>query len=371
MAAPASWEVIRGSIAERAAVALRAAIRNGELTDPLPGEHELARRLGVSRTSVGAALAHLAAEGLIVVRQGCRSRLAVPARARGKSLPPTVCSIWPAVPDDPYARQSSIRTEVRTHFVERGFRWEEAMEPRLFGRNSEEYARRLVAGRRHVCWILFMAPERTQRALAKTGVPAVIVGTCYPGVNLPSVDFDHVAVGWHAAGTIIGHGHTRIGLIIPEQPSPGDQAIQLAFLRYVHQQAPGVTVTELRAPADPYHYRARLDRLLRAPDRPTVLLTMRQSRTLTLIVHLLASGIRIPGDISIVSRDTHPLFEAAMPELTRYSGSEKKLAARIVRVASGLLAGRPASAQPNVIAPAFMPGSTLADLRESALPKRR
>lgn len=44
--------------------------------DALPGERELAERMGVSRTSIRAALQTLSAEGLLVVRQGSGLRVA-------------------------------------------------------------------------------------------------------------------------------------------------------------------------------------------------------------------------------------------------------------------------------------------------------
>lgn len=358
-----SWGLDRRSISEQAAFVLRDAIRKGELKDPLPGEHELARRLGISRPTVGVALAALAADGLIVIRRGCRSRLAAPPKRQARSLPPTVGVIWPGFPDDPYQREHPLRMELHARFASRGFNWEEVVDPKLFGKQPEAYLRKLVAGRQHVCWILIMAPRQTQLSLANMGVPALVVGTCYPGVDLPSVDFDHEAVGRHAAGFILGHGHTKVGVILPAAPMPGDTAARLGFVRCVQQRANDVALTELSAPTNPVLYRARLDRLLRIPDRPTVLFSMRQPLTLTLIMHLLASGLRIPRDVSIVSRDTHPLFETAIPELTRYSGSTTKLASRIVRIASSLLTGRQVAARPAFVTPTFVAGSTLANLR--------
>jgi DNA-binding transcriptional regulator YhcF (GntR family) len=362
-AANAAWEVIRSSLSHRAATTLRETIRSGALSDPLPGTHELARRLGISRPSVSAALTLLAAEGLIVVRRGCRTRLAVSRQTRARPLQPSVCVIQPTSSDQFIQRQSTVQLELRARFASRGIGWEEVVDPKLVGPCPEAQIRRLVGGRRNVVWILIMAPESTQCAFARLGVPALTVGTCFAGVDLPSIDFDHAAVGWHAAGSIIAHGHTKLGLLLPTDPAPGDQACRLGFLRYINQQPARIAITEISAPANPARYRARLRQSLRPADRPTVLFTMRPPLTLTLFTHLLASGLLIPRDISIVSRDTHPLFDAALPELTRYNGSMTKLATRIVRITEDLLAGRHPAHRSAYVTPTFVPGSTLAKYR--------
>jgi DNA-binding transcriptional ArsR family regulator len=357
------WEVTRGSLAARAAAVLRDAIRTGELGDPLPGEHELARRLDISRPSVGAALATLAAEGLIHVRKGCRSRLAVHAQRRRPPLPASVCIVLPSLADEMYQKQDTIRLELRARFASRGIKWHEVAYPRLFGKWPEKHLPDLLASRPHTCWILRMAPEKTQRVFADARMPALIIGTCYPGIQLPSVDADFDAVGFHAASTILARGHTRIGLILPPEPRAGDEACRLGFRRRIEQASPQPELTEIHAPEEPGRFRTRLDPVLGARRRPTVLFTMRQPLTLVTMMHVLGSGLRVPQDISLVSRDSHPLFEAAIPELTRYEGATSALANRIVRITANLLAGRQVAGRPSLVTPVFVPGATLADLR--------
>lgn len=358
-----SWEVTRGSIATRAAAVLREAIQAGELGDPLPGEHELARRLEISRPSVSAALATLAAEGLILVRKGCRSRLAAQARRGATPAPASVCILLPGRAEESYHRQDPIRLELRARLASRGIKWNESAVPSLFGKRPEKHLPALVASRQHTCWMLRMAPERTQRVFAEAGIPTLIIGTCYPGVALPSVDADFDAVGFHAAGAILASGHTRIGLVLPAKTMAGDEACRLGFVRRLDQASPRTELTEIRAPDDPTRFRARLDPLLRSAQRPTVLFTMRQPLTLIALLHALASGLRVPQDLSIVSRDSHPLFETAIPELTRYEGATSALASRAVRITANLLAGRHVARRPSLVTPVFVPGGTLAVLR--------
>ena len=55
----------RASVADQASAAMRSAIQHGALHDPLPGEHQLARQLGISRSSLRTAMAQLRAEGYL------------------------------------------------------------------------------------------------------------------------------------------------------------------------------------------------------------------------------------------------------------------------------------------------------------------
>jgi DNA-binding LacI/PurR family transcriptional regulator len=76
-------------------------------------------------------------------------------------------------------------------------------------------------------------------------------------------------------------------------------------------------------------------------------------------IHLIELGLRIPDDVSLVSRDTHAVLELGIPELARYRSPTLKLAAHTVRLTQALLAGQVVSYKPHLIIPTFVPGSTL------------
>jgi hypothetical protein len=357
---PTLWGFRRTSVVEQAAAALRDAIRRGELRDPLPGGHQLARQLGVSRPTLRAALHGLAAEGLLVVNRGRRTRLATRVRSRSSDARPTVCVVCPASMTSPAMHEHPILLEMHVEFASRGVRWEVIFETRLGGAQPFPRLEQLVAARPNVCWILFAATEPIHRWFAARQLPTVVVGSKIPGLNLPATDLDYAGLGWHAAGMFVRYGHRRIALVLPERPLPGDLVCRTRFVSYVEKRAPDVRVDDCRVPDDPAHGRAAIARLLGGPRRPTGVLSLRQGLTLAVLRHALGRGLRIPADLSLVSRDTHMLFESGFPELTRYSGSARKLASRAVRIALHLLAGRKAPARPSLVTPTFIPGSTLA-----------
>jgi hypothetical protein len=355
-----TWRFNRSSVADQAAIALREAIRNGALRDPLPGEHQLARDLRISRPSIRAALAQLGREGLVLIRKGHRTRIVDRRKSRTAAAQPTVCVVCPASREKPFLLQQPVVRETHTLFAGEGINWEEYLDPYLAGPHPGVRLGKLVKKRQNVCWLLLAASPAIQRWFAASGLPAVVMGSCPPDVCLPSVDLNYDAVAWHAAGTMARLGHRRLGIILPSPPRlAGDNASREGFLRYAARQPRSMTVTELEAPANPAQFRSRLDRYLRDSQRPTVVLCLRPEITVTLLTHALASGLRIPDDLSIVSRDSHPFLETALPDMARYTTTTTKQATRTVRIALSLLAGQRVPRRPNLIMPTFVPGGTL------------
>jgi hypothetical protein len=353
------WGFKRSSLVDQTAAALRAAIASGDLGESLPGGHQLARQLGVSRPTVRTALLRLASEGLLVVDQGRRSRVATKRPRRSSAPHPAVCVICPAAFEAPFLLEHPVLLEMHAEFASRGVGWEVIFEAKLAGASPGVRLQQLVVARPHVCWILFAAPEPVHRWFASAGVSTLVVGSCVPGLRLPSIDIDYGAVGWHAAGVVIKNRHRRVALILPAKPLPGDFATRDSFMRYVEQSAPDILVSEWTAPASIVQRRAAFDRMFMGTERPTALLSTRPELTFAALVRAHALGLRIPQDISVISRDTHAMFDSAMPELTRYSSTAMKLATRAVKIAMNLLAGRKVSVEPSLVMPTFVPGTTL------------
>jgi DNA-binding LacI/PurR family transcriptional regulator len=349
----------RASISDQASAALREGIRTGLLADPLPGEHQLARQFGISRSSIRLALAQLESEGHIVRSNGRRARLNLSGSPAAATAPPVVCMVCPVSRETLSQNQHPIVMEMHANCATKGIGWEEAFDARLDGARPERHLRQLVGERKNVCWILLACTAPIQRWFARAGVPTFVLGSCLPGVELPSIDIDYRAVGWHAAGTILKEGHRHIGLLQPRRPLAGDLAAHEGFIGYVKKSPAQVSVTTVLVDANQDAFRSKLNQLAKSPNRPTALFSIRLAYALSAMFTLLQAGLRLPSDLSLVLGDSHSLIDTALPEITRYRDVNLAHAERAVRIAEALLAGHPVPAKPTFVIPTFIGGGTL------------
>jgi DNA-binding transcriptional regulator YhcF (GntR family) len=348
----------RASIPDQVAAALRESIRDGSVGDPLPGEHELAVRYGVSRSSLRSALQQLEAENLLVRNNGRRARVN-PTRPAPPPAQPTVCVVCPSSRETVALHKHPILMEMRARCANRGIRWEEVFDARLAGSRPGPQLRRITVGRRGICWILLACGAPIQRWFASSGAPTLVLGSCAPGVELPSNDVDFRAIGWHAAGRIIGLGHRRITILQPLRPLPGDLAAQEGFLAYAQRASVRVNVSALPADGSRMLWGTRIRALMRSPSAPTAVFTTRVTHALGVIYHGFSVGRRIPGDLSVVLGKSDLMLETALPEVARYRDVHLRQAALAMRVVEAMLTGHLIARKPTQLVPAFIPGSTL------------
>ena len=357
-------EFQRASVADQAAAALRESIRQGAWGELLPGEHELARRLGVSRPTIRTALARLAEDDIITIKKGCRTRLR-PARRKGEyNAPPTVCLVVPSSRESLGFSGHPVLMEMRARFAEQGVGWEEIFDRTLGGRHPEIRLARIVSGRRHVCWLLLGASATIQRWFAQANVPTLVLGSCHAGVELPSVDVNYYAIGWHAAGWLAKHGHQRVAFVLPQQSLAGDLACLRGLTDYFQQREKQISTVEIAAGDSRTGLLATMDHVLRGAHPATAIFCIHVKHVLQVLVHLLKSGRRIPEELSLICRETRASVDLGLPEITRYRSPAAKQARLAVRIARSMLSGHHVTTTPSLILPAFVPGETLARARE-------
>lgn len=360
MSAPGDrlFEFRRRTVSEQAAEALRDSIRIGAWGDLLPGEAELARRLRISRPTVRAALAHLAREGLIIVRKGARSRICRGGHRTAREVPPSVCVI--NLTRNPGVSAQPLLMEMRAQFASQAIGWEEVTDRGLAGNAPEKRLASLVHGRRRVCWLLVGCTAAVQRWFQAARLPTLVVGTCHEKVELPSADIAYKAIGWHAAGVLSRYRHYRVALVATQPVLAGDMEFINGLRSYRPPGGRSLEVTVITAGAQTHDLRSSLDRLLAGPERPTAVMSIHVAPMLTVLAHLLRRGCRVPGDVSLLCRVTELVVDAGLPELTRYRNPAIQLAHQAVRMVNGLLAGNQISTSPCRIMPAFVPGATVA-----------
>lgn len=251
--------------------------------------------------------------------------------------------------------------EMRARFAEQGVGWEEIFDRTLGSRHPESRLASIIRGRRHVCWLLLGASATMQRWFADARVPALVLGSCHEGVELPFVDVNYYAIGWHAAGALAKHGHQRVALVLPQQPLAGDIACFRGLSDYGHRRNVPISVIKLSAGSSRVGIQATLDRVIRGTNAATAIFCIHVEDLLRVLVHLLRSGRRVPDDVSVICRETTTTLDRGLPEITRYLSPSAKQARLAVRIAQSMLSGHQVKQMPNLILPAFVPGETLAN----------
>lgn len=203
-----------------------------------------------------------------------------------------------------------------------------------FGRKNPARAlETLVAGTPAAAWVLYQATEAMQRWFSEKNLPCVVVGSSFPGTDLPAVDRDYRAACRHAVGVFAGRGHKRIALLIRREQLGGDIESERGFLEGLETSASrGVSGTVCKHDGTNAGLCAKVDDLLAARPRPTAILVARSAPALTVLTHLLRSGVKVPQDMALVCRDDDTFLDSTEPRMARYEVSPADFAKRVHRM---------------------------------------
>lgn len=345
----------RFSLAEQAAETLIGAIVSGEMSDPLPGEVQLSERLKVSRPTLRRAIAILARKGLVVTGKGKRTRI-VSRKGRKRTRFASVCFIVTGSRRSATTTVSSLLDEVKLELTAEGVPWDSVYETQLSGDHPEKCLQEIVSGRQGTCYVLLNSSRLVQEWFVKSGEPTLIMGSCHEGIDLPSIDLDYRAVGWHAAGQLVKNGHKSILMVEPLVVAVGISATEIALREYM-SGVDGSQVRVLQAGSE--NFLAAFERQFRGPNPPTAVLACRMELALSVLGAAQQFGKTIPKELSLVARDDHPIFEAMAPDVTRYACNLRAMARKAVRLIHPLLQGIPPRNKTTLIFPTFQIGQTL------------
>jgi DNA-binding LacI/PurR family transcriptional regulator len=308
-----------------------------------------------------AALRRLADDGLIKGGKGRRHHI---ASQRGRRAPDVanrnvvVLSPIPLHQVDPRVlfwidelREALAKEEYRLDFLDHRSCY--SGRP---GRALEELTARL----RPAAWLLFLSTHAMQDWFSARGLPAVIPGSRYPGVNLPSVDVDYHATCRHAVGRFVAKGHRCLALLNPKSIAAGDLESEGGFREAGHAAGPEVETIVAQHDGTVANICARLDQLLARPRRPTAFLVSRPTHALTALGHLVQRGIRFPREAALIARDHDSFLEHVVPSMARYQADPNLFAHKLSRVVREMASGGNARPRDYRIIPRLIAGATLA-----------
>jgi len=344
------------SLVAQAAAAILEEIETGRWIGSLPGEHDLRAQLHVSRRTVRAALKQLARRGAIKCRHG-RRREIVNQGARMKLTSSRVLILMP----EPLPASSPLAVflidTLREHLMQAGYVLETHASRVPFRARTPRELESLAKTLHPAGWVLLGSTESMQRWFATQGLPCVVVGSRYEGIALPSVDRDFGAVCQHAVNQIVARGHKRLVLLSPRPASAGDVITAVRFREAVNKVG-GLEGTIQEHDGSVVNICALVDKLMSRAQSPTAFLVCRAHHVLTVMGHLLSTGVKIPNDVAVISRDDDSFLQDVVPTVARYSHNQNAFASKVSHVVMEMVRGQ-LRTQDYRIMPLYIPGNTL------------
>lgn len=172
-------------------------------------------------------------------------------------------------------------------------------------------------------YVLVRSSCETQQLVAGSGLPAVVYGTIYPGIEgLARLDRDMHAIGRSLSEHLLSLGHRRIAFLNRLQPLPGDQLTLDAVLQTLAAaQLPADAVTVRFLPSQSDVCRAIVRELMTRNDGPTGFIC--RTERIAECVQEVADGLKLgEQDISITVCDYYrwpalaPRFPYPRPTLS-------------------------------------------------------
>jgi DNA-binding LacI/PurR family transcriptional regulator len=309
----------RSTLTEQVAGLIRTGLRNGRWLTRMPGQGALSKEFGVSGKTVYSALNLLMDEGLLVSDGNGRGALitgkgarGVPGKAPKRMLRVGVLNMLPIkdIPPGDYSDLIRLMQDLEHdgHSATLiGF--PAGKDPRKTG-----YLAKLVRETQADVWLVHMGTHEVLEWFCKSGVTALAMGGHHADLPIPKIGVNLAGGVAHAVRRLTAMGHRRIVFIAPaiwRRPEPGRSV--KAFVRAMEEV--GIRTSEFNLPEweeSREGLALLLDSLFRVTP-PTALIAIAPHASAGMLGWLLAHGLRVPQDVSVVARSMVPGVEWCVP----------------------------------------------------------
>ncbi len=200
-----------------------------------------------------------------------------------------------------------------------------------------------LPARRKVDAVIITALPMAQAEVGRLdllGVHVVVAGGSVR--DHPHVQVDDLCVGRTAVQHLIDLGHRRIGMIRTSDTDGTTWSADLLRMRAWREtlSAAGLDAGDELLATEPWSVDAgarALGRLLALPEPPTAVFTYSDELAFAAMAHARRVGLRVPGDLSVIGVDGHPLGELlGLTTVDQDVAAQGRIAAElVVRLVSG------------------------------------
>jgi DNA-binding LacI/PurR family transcriptional regulator len=340
----------------------------------LPTERELAREFSADRSTIRAAISHLAEQGLVVRESGRRPQVrweTLTGKPSGEpgdhstagdpARRPALQMITAIIPQPRnYPALSLIQRGIL-----RGLRQQESPYRLIVFDNQGETWERSVALERQalealeqdgvaggIIWSIGGEKTLPQiRHLAQRGVPLTFLDRHPEELMGDFVGVDNRTAAYEAVRALLQLGHRRIAHLTSTESVLTIRDRELgyrdALLSYGIEPVPSL-IYRVKEHDDLYPDIApAVDHLFTLPEPPTALFAMKDLLAHAFITELGARGLTVPGDISIIGFDDHDRHSLQTPILTTIHQPFENMGLRAVELLLQRLATKESGPRPS------------------------
>jgi len=325
----------------------------------MPGERKLCERLQVSRDTLRAALQELEREGTLGVSDRQCRRIKTKRAGLGDDAHHRVVALLsPASLQTISPRSMFVIDAVRDRLAKAGCVIECHVSRSCFSAHPARALKKLVDDHPAAVWVVVGSKEPMQRWFMRHRLPLLVIGSCKAGIGLPSFDVDHRAICRHAGDVLWRKGHRRIAIVLPQDAYEGETRSEEGLRESLRSRSDGL-LRVLRHDGTTTHLCSLLDTAMRSPKPPTAYIVARAVHALTVTMHLMRRGKRIPQDVAVISRDDDPFLQSTTPDVARYSINPAQFARRVAMAARQLSETGTLAPKAFRLIPKFIAGETV------------
>lgn len=347
------------SLPEETYRVLRKAIEEGNWSQFLPGERLLCDQFQISRPTLRHALQRLEEENVITNHQGRRREILLRNIRKQSAQKESVVGLLCRKPVREMFGHTSRKVAAMEHVLhQKGFAFQLHARLGCFSVRPGKALETLVRESNVDVWILQETTQAMQKWFVKNKIPAIVSGTPYEGIDLPSVDLDNEAICRHAAGLLVARGRRHLFFVTLRTDFAGDTLAMKGFQEGI-DAASSTRGFIMRHDGTPEGICKILHHRLKSGRMADGFIFNHPREAFTVMSYLLGKGYKIPGDFSLISRCQAMDFAALRPTIACYSRENEKVAKLTVDLAIKVARQQPLHKKEIKVIPAFISGDSL------------